>query len=83
MKPAIMKVVISLVLFAVEAILAIPVALNGNEFLSLDLKSIQTDLRQSIVQLRFRTIHPNGLLVYSQGTSAQFFRLEIVQGRVR
>lgn len=81
-----MKAIIFLVLFVVKSIPGTPIAFNGNAYISLDLKSIEsTEIhpRQLILQLRFRTIHPNGLLMYSKGASGQYFRLEIIQGRVR
>lgn len=81
-----MKAVIFLVLFVVKNIPGTPIALNGNAYISLDLKStesIEIHPRQLILQLRFCTIHPNGLLMYSKGASGQYFRLEIIQGRVR
>lgn len=78
-----MKIIFYLSVFIVKVILGVPVALNGDGFISFDLKTVPTNPRQSILQLRFRTIHPNGLLAYSKGTKGHFLRLEIVKGRLQ
>ncbi|KAL9975254.1 hypothetical protein ACROYT_G012396 [Oculina patagonica] len=77
-----MKIIIYLAVFIVKVILGTPVSFNGEGFISFDLKTIPTNTRQSILQLRFRTIHPNGLLAYSKGTKGHFLRLEIIKGRL-
>lgn len=78
-----MKIILYLAVFIVKVISGTPIALNGDGFVSFDLKSIRSNPRLSSLHLRFRTIHPNGLLVYSKGTTGHFLRMEIVQGRLQ
>ena len=78
-----MKITLYLAVLIVKVISDTPVALNGDGFVSFDLKSIRSNPRQSSLRLRFRTIHPNGLLVYSKGTTGHFLRMEIVRGRLQ
>ena len=78
-----MEFFLYLIFSLVKGIFASPVTLNGKEFISFDLASKTNDARQSLVQLRFRSIHPNGLLAYSKGTNGHFLRLEIIHGRLQ
>ena len=78
-----MKVILYLAVFIVEVISSTPVALDGDGFVSFELKSTLSNPRQSSLHLRFRTIYPNGLLVFSKGTTGHFLRMEIVKGRLQ
>lgn len=78
-----MKTTLYFAVFIVKVISDTPIALDGGGFVSFDLKSIPGNPRQSSLHLRFRTISPNGLLVYSKGTTGHFLRMEIVQGRLQ
>ena len=78
-----MKITLYLAVLIVKVISGTPVALSGDGFVSFDLKSIRSNPRQSTLRLRFRTVYPNGLLVYSKGTMGHFLRMEIVHGRLQ
>lgn len=78
-----MKITLFLAVLIIRVISDTPVSLNGDGFVSFDLKSIRSSPRQSSLSLRFRTIYPNGLLVYSKGTMGHYLQMEIVQGRLQ
>lgn len=62
---------------------ATQVRLHGREYITYELGSLTADPQETVIKLRFRTIHPNGLLLYSKGENADFLRLEIYHGQVR
>ena len=59
------------------------VTFNGSQYIGFDLNSIPLGNRRNLLQLRFRTIHGNGVLANSEGTSKDYFRLELTEGTLR
>ena len=61
---------------------AAQVRLHGREFITHELGSVANNPAETKIQLRFQTIHPNGLLLYSKGKH-DFLLLDIYHGQVR
>lgn len=61
---------------------ATQVRLHGQEFITYELRSLSNNPPETKIQLRFRTIRPNGLLLYSNGEN-NFLHLDIYHGQVR
>ena len=61
--------------------LAAQVRLHGGEYITYGLRKVANP-RQTVIKLRFRTIHPNGLLMYSNGPN-DFLQLDVYHGQVR
>lgn len=64
---------------------AAQVQLQGQRFIHYSRIGKDTDPRQTEIKLRFRTIHPNGLLIYgTDGTgTGDYLQLDIHHGQVR
>ena len=59
------------------------VKLRGRQFMTYKLESGENS-RQTVVKLRFQTIHPNGLFLYSKGAKTdEYLQLDLFQGQVR
>ncbi|XP_068677964.1 contactin-associated protein-like 2 [Montipora foliosa] len=56
--------------------------LHGQDFITYDLKRFANNPQETVIKLRFQTIHPNGLILYSKGKT-DFLLLDIYKGRVR
>lgn len=61
---------------------ATQVRLHGQEFVTYKLRSVANNPLQTVIKLRFQTIHPNGLLLYSKGKN-DFLLLDVYHGQVR
>lgn len=59
--------------------LAIEVTFKGQEYFSYSLKNDNIPTDKNVITLRFKTIHPSGLLIYSRGTS-DYVQLELING---
>ena len=62
---------------------ATQVRLHGREYITYELRSLTSNPRETVIKLRFQTIHPNGLLLYSKGRNEDFLQLDIYHGQVR
>ena len=60
---------------------AAQVRLYGEEFITYGMRKVANPGR-TVIKLRFRTIHPNGLFLYSKGNN-DFLQLDIYHGQVR
>lgn len=69
----------------IQATLAEEVTFTGKEFAGIYVKSILYDERRNFLQLRFRTLHENGILVFSRGNynKKNYFLLELRKGSLR
>ena len=74
---------VCLIAFAVRESIAVQASFKGAQFISHKLKADSMNPRQTTIKLRFRTIHPTGLLLYSKGERGDYLRLEIILGQVR
>ena len=61
------------------------VTFTGREYAGIYMRSILWGNRQNSLQLRFRTLHENGVLVFSRGKydKTNYFRLELKKGSLR
>ena len=83
MASAVLKLVIALgALFCV--IHTYELTFTGEIFTWFHLNSIKSSARRNFLQLRFRTIHENGVLVYSQeNNNGCYYRLELIKASLR
>lgn len=62
------------------------VSFSGRDYIVYDFNA-QThptlDSLQTKLKVRFKTIHANGLLLFSQGTNSDFLQLELKEGTIR
>lgn len=70
-------------IFAVSSV--VEVSFSGRDYIEYDLNANMNtmDSVKTEIELRFKTIHPNGLLLFSKGTTNDFLQLELKEGTIR
>lgn len=60
------------------------ITFTGKQFTWIHLNSIASSVRRNFLGLRFRTVHENGMLVYSEiNNNGCYYRLELIKGSLR
>lgn len=77
------RVLLVLVLFKVCIVLSTEVTFRGHEYITYDLRSRPIGARQNRIQLKFKTIYPTGILIYSRGSQDDYVQLELRDGVLR
>lgn len=61
---------------------AIEVTFKGQEYFSFSLKNYPIRTDRNTITLRFKTIHPSGLVFYSRGRT-DYIQLELINGALK
>ncbi len=59
------------------------ISLNGNGYIRYDIKDKLFNPNVNRINLKFRTSHPSGLLVFVTGVDGDSIALDIIQGTLR
>ena len=80
---ALKQVVLFGVLVQLCTVLCTEVTFRGREYIAYGLQSQHRGSRSNNIQLKFKTIYPTGILVYSRGSQGDFVHLELIDGTLR
>ena len=62
---------------------AVEVSMEGNGYITYDLRSESIATKINHITLSFKTFHPSGLLVHGSGSQGDFITIELVHGQIR